>query len=196
MKEFTNRYILVYSAVLVVIVALILTVVSVSLSPLQERNRQLEQKQMILKTIGVASTPDDAERLYASHIEECEEGGVPYYRFEGGYVIPMEGNGLWGPIWGYIAIDEEGTVMGAVFDHKGETPGLGGEIASDRFAERFVGKSMREAPICLKKHADPSSPYEVDAISGGTMTSQGVTAMLEKTYNRYYTLFFGCRYEK
>ena len=61
MKEFTNRYILVYSAVLVVIVALILTVVSVSLSPLQERNRQLEQKQMILKTIGVASTPDDAE---------------------------------------------------------------------------------------------------------------------------------------
>ena len=196
MKEFTNRYILVYSAVLVVIVALILTVVSVSLSPLQERNRQLEQKQMILKTIGVASTPDDAERLYASHIEECEEGGVPYYRFEGGYVIPMEGNGLWGPIWGYIAIDEEGTVMGAVFDHKGETPGLGGEIASDRFAERFVGKSMRESPICLKKHADPSSPYEVDAISGGTMTSQGVTAMLEKTYNRYYTLFFGCRYEK
>ena len=196
MKEFTNRYILVYSAVLVVIVALILTVVSVSLSPLQERNRQLEQKQMILKTIGVASTPDDAERLYASHIEECEEGGVPYYRFEGGYVIPMEGNGLWGPIWGYMAIDEEGTVMGAVFDHKGETPGLGGEIASDRFAERFVGKSMREAPICLKKHADPSSPYEVDAISGGTMTSQGVTAMLEKTYNRYYTLFFGCRYEK
>ena len=121
---------------------------------------------------------------------------MPYYRFEGGYVIPMEGNGLWGPIWGYMAIDEEGTVMGAVFDHKGETPGLGGEIASDRFAERFVGKSMREAPICLKKHADPSSPYEVDAISGGTMTSQGVTAMLEKTYNRYYTLFFGCRYEK
>ena len=196
MKKFSNRYIFIYSAVLVVVVAVVLTVVSLSLKPLQERNQRVEQKQMVLKTIGIASTTANAEELYATHITECEEGGLPYYRFDGGVVIPMHGNGLWGPIWGYMALDSNMTVIGAVFDHKGETPGLGGEIATDKFASRFVGKSMRRQPIQLKKNADKSSPYEVDAISGGTMTSNGVTKMLEETYKQYFTLLFGCHDEK
>ncbi len=196
MRNFSNRYIFIYSAVLVAVVALVLTLVSVSLKPLQQRNQRVEQKQMILKTIGVTSTPDNAEQLYAQHIEECEESGLTYYRFDGGVVVPMHGNGLWGPIWGYMALDSNMTVIGAVFDHKGETPGLGGEIASDHFASRFVGKSMSKEPIRLKKNADKSSPYEVDAISGGTMTSNGVTKMLEETHKQYYTLLFGCHDEK
>ena len=196
MRKFSNRYIFIYSTVLVAVVAVVLTVVSLSLKPLQQRNQRVEQKQMILKTIGIASTPNDAEELYARHIEECEESGLTYYRFDGGVVIPMHGNGLWGPIWGYMALDSSMTVVGAVFDHKGETPGLGGEIATDKFAFRFVGKSMRMEPIRLKKNADKSSPYEVDAISGGTMTSNGVTQMLEETHKQYFTLLFGCHDEK
>ena len=185
MRNFSNRYIFIYSAVLVAVVALVLTLVSVSLKPLQQRNQRVEQKQMILKTIGMTSTPSDAEELYAQYIEECEESGLAYYRFDGGVVVPMHGNGLWGPIWGYMALDSNMTVIGAVFDHKGETPGLGGEIASDQFASRFVGKSMSMEPIRLKKNADKSSPYEVDAISGGTMTSNGVTAMLKDCLSKY-----------
>ncbi len=196
MKNFSNRYIFTYSAVLVALVALVLTAVSISLKPLQQRNQRVEQKQMILKTIGIASTPNDAEELYAKHIEECEEEGLPYYRYDGGVVVPMHGNGLWGPIWGYMALDSNMTVVGAVFDHKGETPGLGGEIATEQFASRFVGKSMSKEPIRLKKNADKSSPYEVDAISGGTMTSNGVTDMLEATHKQYFTLLFGCHDEK
>lgn len=183
-KTFSNRYIFIYSAVLVAMVALILTMVSVSLKPLQERNQKAEQKQMILKTIGVEATRDNSAALYAKHITEADG----YYTFNGGIVIPMNGTGLWGPIWGYLALDCSGIVVGAVFDHKGETPGLGGEIASDKFAARFIGKKMDVQPIRLKKNADKANAYEVDAISGGTMTSNGVTAMLAEAYEDYSNL--------
>ena len=183
-KNFSNTYIFIYSAVLVVVAALILTVVSVSLKPLQEKNQRAETKQMILKTIGIEATRDNADQLYAQHITEADG----HYTFDGGIILPLKGTGLWGPIWGYLALDQTSTVVGAVFDHKGETPGLGGEIATDKFASRFIGKRMDSEPIHLKKNADQSNPYEVDAISGGTMTSNGVTAMLAKAFNDYQNL--------
>ena len=183
-KSFSNRYIFIYSAVLVVLAALILTVVSVSLKPMQQKNQRAETKQMILKTIGVEATRENADKLYAEHITEADG----YYNFAGGILIPLHGTGLWGPIWGYLALDSTSTVIGAVFDHKGETPGLGGEIATDKFAERFIGKKMDTQAIHLAKNADHSNPYEVDAISGGTMTSNGVTAMLAKAYEDYQGL--------
>lgn len=192
MKKFSNRYIFIYSTVLVAIVAVILSVVSVSLKPLQERNQRVETKQMLLRTIGVESTKDNAEDLYAQHITETQlPDGKPYFSFDGGVVIPLHGTGLWGPIWGYMALDPEGNVLGAVFDHKGETPGLGGEISTDKFAARFVGKKMDTQPIQLKKHADKEDKYQVDAISGGTMTSNGVTAMLQSAFDDYASLLGG-----
>ena len=190
-KTFSNTYIFIYSAVLVVVAALILTVVSVSLKPLQTKNQQAEQKQMILKTIGVEATRDNAAELYKQYITDVDSGQgtpCPYYEYDGGIVLPLKGTGLWGPIWGYLALDEGSTVVGAVFDHKGETPGLGGEIATDKFAARFIGKKMDTQAIHLAKNADHSNPYEVDAISGGTMTSNGVTAMLAKAYEDYCKL--------
>ena len=189
-KTFSNTYIFIYSAVLVVVAALILTVVSVSLKPLQTKNQQAETKQMILKTIGVEATRENADKLYAEHITEnelCDKGYI-YYSYKDGVIIPLHGTGLWGPIWGYMALDGNGTVVGAVFDHKGETPGLGGEIASDKFAQRFIGKKFSGQPIVLRKNADKGNPYEVDAISGGTMTSNGVTAMMEDAFERYSSL--------
>ncbi len=187
MKTFSNRYIFIYSAVLVAVVALILTVASVSLKPLQDKNREAEQKQMILKTIGVEATRDNAAELYAKHITEADG----YYAFTDGIILPLNGTGLWGPIWGYLALDCSGNVTGAVFDHKGETPGLGGEIATDKFAQRFIGKKMDEHPIYLTKNADKDNPYQVDAISGGTMTSNGVTAMMEQAWFDYRDLVEG-----
>ncbi len=206
MKTFSNRYIFIYSAVLVVVAALILTVVSVSLKPLQTKNQQAETKQMILKTIGVEATRENADKLFDQYIsvgaypsvrpdeatEEGVHGSTPlqFYRYDGGIIIPMRGTGLWGPIWGYLALDSTSTVVGAVFDHKGETPGLGGEIATDKFAARFIGKKMDTQAIHLAKNADKNNPHEVDAISGGTMTSNGVTAMLEMAYEDYAHLLY------
>ena len=189
MKSFSNKYIFIYSTVLVAVVAVILSVVSTSLKPLQERNQRVETKQMLLRTSGVESTTENAEELYATYITETQTSdGKPYFRFDGGIVLPLKGTGLWGPIWGYMALDADGNVLGTVFDHKGETPGLGGEISTDKFASRFVGKKMDTQPIRLKKNANKQDDYEVDAISGGTMTSNGVTAMLAAAFNDYSSL--------
>ena len=189
MKQFTNRYMLLYSLAIVAVSAVVLTVTAVTLKPREERNRQIEQQQMVLKAIGVTAAKGEATALYAKHISEVKEDGATYYRYDcdgrQGIILPLHGTGLWGPIWGYLALDGSDNVVGAVFDHKGETPGLGGEIATDKFAQRFVGKRMDEHPISLTKNADKGNPYQVDAISGGTMTSNGVTQMLEKGYFEY-----------
>ena len=97
-------------------------------------------------------------------------------------VIPMQGNGLWGPIWGYLAIAADGkTVVGATFGHKSETPGLGGEITTEKFQGQFSGKPIREngRPI----------PIEFDAITGATKTSNGVKEMIDKTLELYAPFF-------
>lgn len=108
------------------------------------------------------------------------------------YVLPVYGAGLWGPVWGYIALkDDCNTVYGATFDHKGETPGLGAEIALPSFSNQFVGKQIFEGDefksIRLSKGVGSSSGdyYAVDAISGGTLTSNGVSAMLKNCLGDY-----------
>jgi len=59
------------------------------------------------------------------------------------YIVPLRGAGLWDAIWGYIAPEEDmTTIKGAVFDHKGETAGLGAEITQDWFQDRFVGEKI------------------------------------------------------
>ena len=195
MKHFSNRYIYLYATALVAVVAVVLSVAAVLLKPRQLRNEQIEQKQMILKAVGVDASAAEADRLYADNIEEgTSQEGLPVYCYQGRLVIlRFDGTGLWGPIWGYMAFDSAWTVQGAVFDHKGETPGLGGEISTDKFAQRFIGKRITDDaglhPIVLKKHADPANAYEVDAISGGTMTSNGVTAMIAETLERYADRF-------
>ena len=101
------------------------------------------------------------------------------------YVVPVRGKGLWGPIWGYIALEADlNTIAGAVFDHKGETPGLGSDINTDWFSEPFAGKTIfNEAGEfvsveVVKGGADPSSMHQVDAISGGTITSKALEEMI------------------
>lgn len=105
------------------------------------------------------------------------------------YILPLRGKGLWGPIWGYIALEADGqTIAGATFDHKGETPGLGAEIATDVFQDQFLGKSIFEngnyAPIMVMK-GTASGDHQVDGISGGTITSVGLEAMLDDCIQPY-----------
>lgn len=106
------------------------------------------------------------------------------------YVIPTSGAGLWGPIWGYIGMnDDKNTVFGAYFSHAGETPGLGAEIATLTFQRQFNGKTvMKDGQVVLavEKFGKVSEPaYQVDGISGGTITSKGVDEMLKKCLGLY-----------
>jgi len=108
----------------------------------------------------------------------------------------MVGTGLWGPIWGYMAISSDGiTVEGASFDHKSETPGLGAEINTSWFQAPFVGKKIFNdagefSPIkAVKGGAADDDMHGVDAISGGTITSNGLSAMISNTL-KIYTKYF------
>ncbi|HEY0731484.1 MAG TPA: NADH:ubiquinone reductase (Na(+)-transporting) subunit C [Chitinophagaceae bacterium] len=112
------------------------------------------------------------------------------------YVIPVRGKGLWGPIWGYIALESDmNTIHGASFGHKGETPGLGAEIETEAFQKQFVGKKILDeqggfvSVKLIKGGADPKDLHGVDAVSGGTVTSNGVTDMLYNTI-RFYIPYF------
>jgi Na+-transporting NADH:ubiquinone oxidoreductase subunit C len=112
------------------------------------------------------------------------------------YIFPLRGTGLWGPIWGNIAVGEDfNTVVGVTFDHKGETPGLGAEIATKAFQEQFVGKKLFDdnnnfTSIKVVKGGAKTLPEDqqihgVDAISGGTITSNGVNDMLKDVLECY-----------
>ena len=112
------------------------------------------------------------------------------------YIVPLRGAGLWNAIWGYIALEEDkNTIKGAVFDHAGETAGLGAEITQDWFQNRFLGEKVFDISGNLvginvsKTNNDPKDldkdDHEVDAISGATITGDGVTNMIIERLTHY-----------
>ncbi len=112
------------------------------------------------------------------------------------YIVPLRGTGLWGPIWGYLSFNEDlSTIAGANFDHASETPGLGAEIADAPFQEQFLGKKIFDNSgefkpvVVVKGGAQPNDNHAVDGISGGTITSNGVTAMLRNGLEVYKPYF-------
>ena len=111
------------------------------------------------------------------------------------YIIPLRGKGLWGPIWGFISLEEDlNSVFGAVFDHKSETPGLGAEINRASFEDPFKGKTIFEGQEftsikVIKGGAQDSDMHGVDGISGGTITSDGVSDMLDERLRMYLPYF-------
>ncbi len=229
MKSYSNTYIFVFSTIMVVVVAAILSFTAMKLQPLQKKNVEINKKQNILSSLNLESTADNAEELYDKYIEESYVLNTKGERVEGvdafsvdmkkelakdeenrnlpmfvshiddknQYIIPVRGKGLWGPIWGYVALKEDMvTVYGTNFSHKSETPGLGAEIDTKNFQDQFIGKKIFNdegefVSVAVLKGgaADPNSPYEVDGISGGTITSKGVDAMLEDCLSSYTTYF-------
>lgn len=112
------------------------------------------------------------------------------------YIVPLYGSGLWGPIWGYVSIDADGTtIYGAYFAHQGETPGLGAEIEKPAFSDQFHGRQLFKngifRPVAVVKagqHPAGDEDY-VDGISGGTITSRGVGAMIDNCLTPYQNFF-------
>lgn len=119
------------------------------------------------------------------------------------YIIPVYGQGLWGPIWGYVAFDDNGdTIYGAYFAHQGETPGLGAEIEKPAFQQQFEGKDVFSSDgeftsvKVVKVGQEPSTGAWVHAISGGTITSQGLQKMLWDSLEPYTAFLTGLKNKK
>lgn len=121
------------------------------------------------------------------------------------YIIPMQGTGLWGPIGAYLALEADlSTIYGIAFSHEKETPGLGAEIDTPFFEDRFKNKKIyREdgtlAPVAVLRGAgnDTSDlPHAVDGMTGATMTLNGVTRMFREELARYADVFSKLREEQ
>ena len=217
MNTNSNSYTIIYASIMVVVVAFLLAFVSSSLKETQYKNVEMDTKKQILAALNVYDVKDvDAEftkyeikdmlvqpdgtlapndgafqtsykgeiannRL---HVFECNVDGQTKY------ILPVYGAGLWGPVWGYIALDQDkDTVYGVYFSHAGETPGLGAEIATPQFQGEFTGKKTLEngeVVLGVVKNGKVEKPnYQVDGISGGTITSVGVDAMLKACLSSY-----------
>jgi len=218
-----NIYTFMYAAIMVIVVAAVLSFVSLSLKDKQKRNVEVEKKQNILASVNIPANAENAEKIYAELISEtyvvnkagdkvegidafnvdlnkenaksAEKRNLPVFVYtkdgDSKLILPVRGKGLWGPVWGYVALNsDKNTIFGAIFDHKGETPGLGAEIAGANFQKPFAGKKIFDengifVSIKVNKAGVGTDIHSVDAISGGTITSKGVEAMLQDCLSNY-----------
>ena len=209
----SNAYIILYSTVMVVIVATLLALAALGLQKRQYENELNEKKQAILASLsasdqrydefidayvvdknGARIDGEDVFALLNDLPGAYAAGKFPVFEArDGRVVVPVTGMGLWGPIWGYVALEKDmNTVAGVIMAHKGETPGLGAEISTAKYQANFVGKTIFEGDkfvsVTLRKGGAKDPAHEVDAISGGTKTSDGVTAMLYNSLANYLPL--------
>ena len=239
MNTNNNVYTVIYTAVIVVVVAALLAFVSGKLGPAQSANAKAETLRQMMSAAGVkpteelySSSNDEVLQLYADNIQEAYTIGLdgkqngelgiskdkielvdrlkpqnkailaggevtlPVYIFKSGIsVIPIYGAGLWGPVWGYVAFQPDcHTIAGAFFDHESETPGLGAKIKDEPwFREKFIGRTVEwgESPAFrLEKNAEASGAANaVDAITGATMTSKGLSEALNVWFKAYENHF-------
>ena len=134
---------------------------------------------------AVEMKKDSTERAYPVFLCKKDDGST-------NYIFPVLGKGLWGPIWGYVAIAADmNTITGVFFDHQGETPGLGAEINTRLFQKQFVNKKIFDeagifTSVKVLKSNEPKIPdHSVDAISGGTITSKGLEATIFDSMKNY-----------
>ena len=203
---------------MVIIVAFLLAFVNSSLREAQNKNVELDTKKQILSALKVNDVKDadaeferllikdmlmgedgtlteNTEAFATAYEKEAKENGrlhvfVAQVDGETKYVFPVYGAGLWGAIWGYVALNaDKDTVYGVYFSHASETPGLGAEIATEPFQQQFVGKkTLKDGAVALsvvKNGKVADAAVEVDGISGGTITSNGVDAMLKDCLKNY-----------
>ena len=185
----SNAYIIIYSAIMVVIVAFLLAFVYQALKPMQDANVALDIKKQILYSLNIRNLDGaEAEAKYQEVVKaEKDVDGQKLYecQIDGKNILvaSLKGMGLWGGISGYMAIDPEGKVFGAYFNHESETAGLGAEIKdSQEWQEKFIGKQIwdEQGNVVLsivKKVENPET--QVDCVTGATLTSNGVDAMLK-----------------
>lgn len=215
----SNLYIITYTVVMVVIVGALLAFLATSLKDKQAANVLNEQKVSIMKAFGEADASFDEVvtmgRLVAGEFVAVEEADVqavfdllgnrkalteaqdelPIFKMEKDgvtkFVLPIVGKGLWGDIWGYVALqqtEDNVVISGIVMDHAGETPGLGAEIATEKVQKAFEGKKLYNAEgafaVRMQK-GGAQNEHQVDAITGGTKTCDGVNAMLAESIAKY-----------
>lgn len=215
----SNTYTIVYASVMVIIVAFLLAFISSVLKPTQDANVENDTKGQILTSLNIdikASGFNVADEF--KNVQDMLWNGTELVPYEGKflssygsaikagelhvfvaqaegetkYVLPVTGRGLWGGLWGYIALNaDKKTVYGTYFYHESETAGLGARIGERWFQELFNGKPVfageNTEAVALKvvKAGASKAENEIDGVTGATLTSDGVSAMVQDGLSVY-----------
>lgn len=146
--------------------------------------------------------PKDAD---LAKLGRQEKYSVVYLVKEGGrlsqIVLPVRGKGLWSTMYAYVAVDANlSTIRGVSFYQHGETPGLGGEVENPKWQSGWSGKQLYSADgsfslqVVKGKAEQPDTPAaasRIDGISGATLTTNGVDALMEFWFGKHgYKPFF------
>lgn len=191
----SNTYIIIYSTIMVVIVAFLLAFVSQTLKPMQDANVALDTEKQILNSLNLRGLSDEeAHATYEKIVAFDEAQNVYVCTLENGdvkYVLPLKGQGMWGGISCFLAIDsDKNTVYGAYFNHESETAGLGAEIKDNAdWQAKFQGKKIfadgDDSKIALSVVKAVNNETSVDAVTGATVTSTAVSKMLQDQLAKY-----------
>ena len=201
----SNSYIIIYSTILVVIVAFLLAFVSQTLKQQQDNNVALDTRKQILYSLNLRDTvatlsDSQINELYEKVITQTdsvadEKGKQRPYVYHANlngevkYVLPLKGQGMWGGISAFLAIDsDKNTVYGAYFNHESETAGLGAEIKDNtQWQQKFQGKKIFSAleTLALSVEKNVNNETTVDAVTGATVTSTAVSVMLQEQLGKY-----------
>ena len=191
----SNTYIIIYSTIMVVIVAFLLAFVSQTLKPMQDANVALDTEKQILNSLNLRGLSDEeAHATYEKIVTFDEAQNVYVCTLENGdvkYVLPLKGQGMWGGISAFLAIDsDKNTVYGAYFNHESETAGLGAEIKDNAaWQAKFQGKKIfadgDDSTIALSVVKAVNNETTVDVVTGATVTSTAVSKMLQDQLAKY-----------
>ena len=191
----SNAYIIIYSAIMVLIVAFLLAFVSQTLKPMQDANLALDTEKQILNSLNLRGLSDEeAHATYEKIVKFDEAQNVYVCTLENGdvkYVLPLKGQGMWGGISAFLAIDsDKNTVYGAYFNHESETAGLGAEIKDNAdWQAKFQGKKIfadeTKETLALSVEKAVNNETTVDAVTGATVTSTAVSKMLHDQLAKY-----------
>lgn len=215
----SNTYTIIYASVMVILVAFLLAFVSSVLKPTQDANVENDTKGQILTSLNIDIKADGfnvADEF--KNVQDMLWNGTELVPYEGKflssygsaikagelhvfvaqaegetkYVLPVTGRGLWGGLWGYIALNaDKKTVYGTYFYHESETAGLGARIGERWFQEQFNGKPVfageNTEAVALKvvKAGASKAENEIDGVTGATLTSDGVSAMVQDGLSVY-----------
>ena len=220
MNTNSNGYTIGYAIVMVVVADFLLAFVSQTLKPTQDKNVELDKKSQILAALNMRGLEKDViPTTYTDVVKndyiinadgsiKQDEGGfkcgseelvVYVCEVEGAkkYVFPVYGKGLWGALWGYVALNEDfQSVYGTYISHQSETAGLGSVIAEQKFQDKFIGKSVftegddqNVALTVVKAGRVANDAIEVDGVTGATLTCNGVAAMVNGGLQQYVNFF-------
>ena len=223
----SNVYTICYAAVMVIIVAFLLAFVASALKETQDANVANDTKGQILSALGYDKATINVADVYAEKVQDNVFANGELQPYEGNfnttygglikngelhvftattaegeqaYVIPVVGRGLWGGLWGYIAVNEtKDKVLGTYFYHESETAGLGARIGEKWFQDQFIGKPIfgadGEVALTVTKAGAAQSEFEIDGVTGATLTSNGVAAMVKDGLTAYKDFLGGAAVE-